>query len=182
MKILKILRNLIIILLVIILVFVMYLKFIKKEELISLFGRSFLIVSTGSMVPEIDSGELIIIEKMDKYYVGDIVTYSEDSSFFITHRIKEIQNGKFIAKGDSNNINDDIKDVDSIRGKVIFHSKILGKFVLYYLKPVIFIYIFLNILIYCVLCMLDIKEIEAKQNRFEKDKNIKSDEKIALKK
>ena len=58
---------------------------------------------------------------------------------------------EFISKGDSNNINDKVQSLDKIHGKVIFHSKVCGIFILYMLKPITIIYLLYIIVleIYC---------------------------------
>ena len=95
------------IVLVIILIQVLYLKFVIKENPINFFGYSFLIVTTGSMEPEINSGELIIIKKKDKYENKDIVTYVDKDGFLVTHRIIEIDDFNMITKGDGNDLKDE---------------------------------------------------------------------------
>ena len=47
----------------------------------------------------------------------------------------------FIAKGDANNLSDGENSNNNIKGKVIYHSKILGSFVLYFLKPIVVVYV-----------------------------------------
>lgn len=142
------LKNIIIIILLLILVDVCYSKFIKNDQPVKIFGKSFLIVTTGSMEPTIKSGELIIISENDNYEINDIVTYIDNDNFLITHRIISIneENG-VITKGDGNNIEDDEIEISRIKGKVIYHSKILGFFVIYLLKPLIIAYIFAFVII-----------------------------------
>lgn len=72
-----------------------------------------LIVQSGSMEPEIMTGDLIInhVAKMDELEVGDVVSYYE-GKYLITHRIVEEtmdENGNpaFICQGDANNTPDD---------------------------------------------------------------------------
>lgn len=142
----EILKKLLLILLVFILLKVSYSKFIKKEYPVKLFGMSFLVVVTGSMEPEIEAGELIIIRETDKYKVGDIVTFVDQDDFLITHRIVNLNDKNMVTKGDSNNLLDEETNLKNIKGKVIIHSKILGFFVLYLLKPLIFLYIIIWII------------------------------------
>lgn len=139
----KLICNLLIAFIIIFLINIFYSKFIIKDNLIKIFGKSFVIVTTGSMESEINAGDLVIISEMKKYKKGDIVTYQDDEGFLVTHRIVKINEDTFIAKGDSNNINDEENINNNIKGKVIYHSKLLGKFVLYFLKPIVAIYIIL---------------------------------------
>ena len=96
------------------------------------------------MKPEIEAGEFILIKKLNNYNVNDIITYKENENFFITHRIINKSNNYFITKGDNNNLEDGKIENNQIIGKVIFHSKIIGFFIIYILKP---LYIFIIILI-----------------------------------
>lgn len=106
-----------------------------------MFGTAFLIVITGSMEPEINAGELIIIKEFDEYEIGDIVTFIDKDNFLVTHRIICLNEEKMITKGDNNNLLDEEVSLNNIKGKVIIHSKILGFFVIYILKPLVFIYV-----------------------------------------
>lgn len=151
-KLIKLIRKIFILCLILILMYVIYAKYIEKRDLISIFNKSFLIVMTGSMEPSIEGKELIIIDKKEKYKIGDIVTYKDSEDFIVTHRIIDITDKYFIAKGDSNNISDDKQSIDNIYGKVIFHSKTLGIFILYILKPLILLYLiyFITVEIYFI--------------------------------
>lgn len=126
MKIKNIISTLLIVIITIVLLNICYSKFILKDDLIKIFGKSFLVVMSGSMEPDIKAGELIIINQEKNYNVGDIVTYLDEENYLITHRIVEIDSKNFIAKGDANNLKDEINKITNIEGKVIFHSKILG--------------------------------------------------------
>jgi len=132
----KILQKIILVLLIIILLYVLYSKYIKKDKVIFLFNRGFLVVITGSMEPEIKTGELVVIKKQDKYSAGDIITYDNGNSL-ITHRISEIHENAFIAKGDANNELDAELNNTRILGKVVYHSLFLGKFIVIYLKYIV---------------------------------------------
>jgi signal peptidase len=122
------------------------------------------------MEPTLSPQELIVIDEKNSYSVGDIVTYSDSENFLITHRIVQIQNNNFISKGDANNINDEVAEIKTIEGKVIFHSKILGIFILYLLKPIIFLYIIIILLIELTRLLKD------KENDKDKEKEEKKDE------
>ena len=141
-KLRKLINNISCVCLIIILISVCYSKFISKDEMITLFGKGFLVIITESMYPTIESGELIIISEKKSYKEGDIITYLDQENMIVTHRINEINDKTFIAKGDNNNIEDDECNIDRIYGKVIYQSKLLGLFVLYFLKPSLIIYVF----------------------------------------
>ena len=138
----RIFITLLLCILVILIIDVFYSKFIRKDQIVSLFGKAFLIVETGSMEPTINKGELVIISKKPQYKIGEIVTIIDQDEYIYTHRIVKKENTSVITKGDGNNIEDEAIDENYIFGRVIMHSKILGFFVLYLLKPLILIQIF----------------------------------------
>lgn len=138
-----------------------------------MFGFAFLVVTTGSMEPEINAGELIIIKEFDKYEIGDIVTFIDKDDFLVTHRIICLNEEKMITKGDNNNLLDEEVSLNNIKGKVIIHSKILGFFVLYLLKPLVFTYV-ITIIILNIIRSLWRDEREDKineENKIESDVN-----------
>lgn len=138
-------QKIFLIIIIFILLFTLYSKFILKEELIKLYNTAILVVLTGSMEPTIKSGEMIIIKEQTDYNVDDIVTYKEDRNFFVTHRIINKYENKYETKGDNNNLIDKPIDKDQIEGKVIYHSKVCGFFILYLLKPITLIVIIIFI-------------------------------------
>lgn len=85
------------------------------------------LIQTGSMKPEIQIGEMVIVKKKQDYQEGDIITYQVNHSYFVTHRIIEKTEEGFFTKGDFNNTKDEkIIKKEEIQGKVILHSKVLG--------------------------------------------------------
>ena len=99
-----------------------FLKFINKSEISQLFGYSCLKVITGSMEPEIKTGENVLIKKCKDYNVGDIITYITKDLEIITHRIVLKDEGLYYTKGDANNVEDPEPILNNqIYGKVIFH-------------------------------------------------------------
>ena len=106
-------------------------------------------IKSGSMMPEIEIGEIAILLKQNEYEKDDIITYQVNDLYFITHRIKEVKENGYITKGDFNNDEDEELIVNNqIRGKVIFHSKILGK--IYKYKS----YIIIILLLFLILAIL----------------------------
>ena len=153
----KLIQNVILIFLVIALLFAGYSKFVRKDCLVKFAGYSFLIVLTESMEPTIVPKELILIKECASYELGDIVTYQSMDGTFITHRILQMDGFLFIAKGDKNEVADSSEPIEAIQGKVIFHSKILGIFVMQYLKIVMIAYF----VIWTVICVA--KQIKEKR-------------------
>jgi len=97
------------------------------KPLVTNFPIGFFIITSGSMSPYINTGEMVITLKKSDYKVNDVITYIENKSYFITHRIIKKEQDGFVTKGDYNNVEDGtVVKKDQIKGKVIFHSKILA--------------------------------------------------------
>ncbi len=93
----------------------------RGEELPTVFGFAFATVSTGSMSPAIEIGDMIVIKSCGSYSEGDVITYYDASSdAYITHRITGEQDGGFTTKGDYNNTEDSgVVAYEDIVGKVV---------------------------------------------------------------
>lgn len=113
--------------LIILIIYIGYMKIIRKSTFVKLFNLGVLKVSSGSMMPHLNIGEIIIILEKNTYEIGDIITFYTKNENLLTHRIVGSDNDGFITKGDFNNVQDEeIVKKQNIQGKVIFHSKILG--------------------------------------------------------
>lgn len=120
--------------LVIILVFIsFYLLFENKEMIVDNFNFRFLVIKSGSMYPELNINDIVIVKKCKNYEIGDIITYDYQNKYFITHRIIEKSENGFITKGDNNNSEDleNIK-IQNVKGKVILiiKNKVLTKVII----------------------------------------------------
>ena len=89
------------------------------------FGIGVAVVLSGSMEPEISSGDLLIVTEREGYAVEDIVVY-QDGRMAVTHRIISISGDEVITKGDANNAPDDPITMSQIKGKVLFAIPLLG--------------------------------------------------------
>ncbi len=95
-------------------------------NLIKFCGIGSLIVSSGSMEPELSIGDIIIIKECANYEVGGIITYNVEDKYFVTHRIVDKEGNDFVTKGDNNNVKDNqIVLKENIEGKVILNAKLL---------------------------------------------------------
>ena len=90
---------------------------------ISLFGFRIFKVASGSMIPYLNVGDVILIKKSDNYKKGDVVTYKESKKAYVTHRIVSINNKKVITRGDTNNVDDEAINKEMILGKVIYRFR-----------------------------------------------------------
>ena len=81
-------------------------------------------VSSNSMRPEFEKGDIIFIKKQENYEIGDIITYQTKDNNLVTHRVIEKYGNDYITKGDSNNIEDEEKiKPEQIKGKLIIKIK-----------------------------------------------------------
>lgn len=109
---------------------------ISTDRIPSIFGyKSFVIVS-GSMMPELQIGDIVIIkdEKDLNINQGDIISFREGNSI-TTHRVAEIIEGEpvqYKTKGDANNA-EDINPVllENIEGKYVLKIPKLGNVVIF---------------------------------------------------
>lgn len=82
-------------------------------------------IETGSMTPNINVGDAVLVNKMyntDNLKIGDIIAFYNNDSVLVIHRIIGINsNGTYITKGDYNNSADEgyIKK-ENVVGKVMF--------------------------------------------------------------
>ncbi len=171
-KIIKGILDVIIIILLynIILVFISY---INKIDDISLFGYKAYMITTDSMTPAINAGDVIIVKKVqeEKLQAGDVITFKPKDKV-ITHRITNIdeQDGKkqYTTKGDNNNLEDNEKiEYANIEGKNVLTIPKLGYVINMLENQIVFLLI---VLILLILLFLKIKKDEKRENRREKKK------------
>lgn len=97
-----------------------------KGTIIKFYGYSALLVSSGSMKPELNVYDVIVIKEYDTYNKNDIITFNTKGNSLVTHRILEKNGTNYITKGDKNNsIDEEVISQQQIEGKVIYNSKIL---------------------------------------------------------
>lgn len=113
--------------------------------------KSFVIIS-GSMQPELNIGDIVIVKKEDNLQKGDIISFRQGQNV-ITHRINNIvsENGNIVyqTKGDNNNIEDSGTITDAvIEGKVILKIPQLGKVSIFMQNKILLVMIVLLLYIY----------------------------------
>lgn len=142
----KIIKFLISIVLSVCITLIIYKGLDIKDNINKIYGYSALIVSSGSMSPELMINDIIIIKECQNYKVNDIVTFTNNDNYLVTHRIIKKDGDNYITKGDNNNsIDQEIISFEKIEGKVISNSTIL-KFIYNYW--ILLIIIILAILIF----------------------------------
>lgn len=111
----------------------LYMSYIDKFDTPQFYIYKAYIISTESMQPTLNKGDVIIIKKTKKEDLkeNDIITY-KDKGEIITHRIVEIKpNGnKYITKGDNNIAKDEQSlSFEDIEGKLVLKIPHLGNMV-----------------------------------------------------
>lgn len=171
----KITKKVIDIILIILLynIILVFISCLNKIENVNLFGYKAYIITTNSMAPSINSGDVIIVKSLDEkeeLQVGDVITFVQGSKV-VTHRITNIEESGekvYTTKGDNNNLEDNKKvEYDQIEGKVVVTIPKLGFFINILDNQIVFLLIVLLIL---VLLYLRVKKEEKIEKRREKRK------------
>lgn len=87
-----------------------------------LFGKTPLVVLSGSMEPAYHKGSILYYEEVPQSELkeGDVITYVTDGGNFVSHRILNINDGLYETKGDANQVSDPNKvSFNQIKGKVM---------------------------------------------------------------
>ena len=92
---------------------------ILKKDYTNIFGYTYYSVATGSMKPVISPNDLIFVKITKNVSKGDIITF-KDSGSIVTHRLIDINDNKYITKGDANNTSDAGTNKSDIIGKVVY--------------------------------------------------------------
>ena len=93
-------------------------KVFLKEKIPMAGGYGFAVVVSNSMYPYLEINDLIIVKMTNDYEVGDVVVY-DDGAVLVVHRVVEIDDAVFVAKGDANNSNDKEYSINLIKGEVV---------------------------------------------------------------
>ena len=118
LKVLKILMAVIVSVLIGYNLYLINAQVVLHEKLPMPFGYGTAVVVSNSMYPYLEINDLIIIEKTNDYEVGDVIVY-DDGSVLVVHRLVEIDDKTFVAKGDANDSNDREYSVNLIKGEVV---------------------------------------------------------------
>ena len=114
---------------------------IQPKETPELVGIKSYVIISGSMQPELNIGDIVIVKKVEDLQEGDIISFRQGQSV-ITHRINKImdENGEIVyqTKGDNNNVEDaDILTEDNIIGEVKFSIPKIGYIMNFLSKPMV---------------------------------------------
>lgn len=131
-KVLNRIKNVILGIVIVFLVVVLLMSLYARTtgNMPSLFGFSLLRVSTGSMVPELEVGEVVLMQHCDGATVqkDDIVSYNGTEGVMagklVTHRVEkapyEIDGETYlVTRGDANNTSDPPIKASQVEGKMV---------------------------------------------------------------
>lgn len=119
----------------IVIIFILLINIFSTRNVSFLGYRVFRVVS-GSMEPCLKNNDLILTKSSSNYKKNDIITF-KDGNIYVTHRLIKTTNGKYITKGDANNIADNPINKKNIVGKLIYKFKLIS-FLCYLLYSPIF--------------------------------------------
>ena len=99
------------------------------------FGFSTAVIASGSMEPELSSGDIILMHQQDNYETGDIITFQSGGSL-VTHRIAAITGEGYITRGDANNADDaEPAAQENVLGEVVACIPRAGSFIFFLKTP-----------------------------------------------
>lgn len=136
-----------------------------------------LIVRSGSMVPAIPVGSLVVTRPTAEYRVGDVISYRLQQRL-ITHRIVKVENGIIRARGDANNAVDAVAITKNmVAGKVWFHVPGIGAAIAYTRTPLGYAIAILlpSLLIIIQECLVIYRELTKKDKPKKKDDDRSND-------
>lgn len=99
----------------------------------SIFGKKVFVIISGSMIPKIEIGDVVIINDTSDVKEGDIIAFRRDSKVIVHRIIKEMNvngNTMYQTKGDNNDAADielvESNDVEGVYvGKISYIGKLL---------------------------------------------------------
>ena len=145
-----------------------------KTDAKSMFGYRAYVITTNSMEPTINVGDIIIVSgiEKDKIKTDKIVTFEQNNQI-ITHRIvgiEETEKGsKYVTKGD-NNLTKDTEEIsyEQILGTIVLKIPRIGNIILL-LEDKVYIILLLNLIL---IIYINTKRVEEKKKMRREKKKI----------
>jgi len=100
-------------------------------------NKAYVIITGSSMAPEFQFGDLVIVHQDSRYYVGEVVAYSDPFIGPVFHRIIDYNGDRFVLQGDNNHwIDPHYPTHDEVIGKFWTRLPGIGKFVQILREPI----------------------------------------------
>ena len=133
-------------------VYLLVQRYAFHNEMPLVFGYASATVVSGSMEPEINVGDFVIVHRQDSYEVGDVISF-ENGGVYTTHEIVRIEDGKFITKGTNNEAEDPSPvEMSQVVGKVVAVWRNFGNVIDFFRTPAgIFVLVVAVVVIWLVL-------------------------------
>ena len=118
-------------------VYILAARYLFHNGMPTFFGFGIAAVASGSMEPEISTGDLVVTRTQGDYAQGDVIIfYDAESGSYITHRIILVSDGMYATKGDANDSADNFSVPSSaVVGKVVAVLPNVGKAVGFLQSP-----------------------------------------------
>ena len=133
-----------IILLIIFVNAILVIKSVKNpNKTPDLFGKKAFIIVSGSMIPTIQIGDVVVIQDSNKASTGEIIAFRRDTNVIVHRVIKEMDvNGKtmYQTQGDNNNTADlELVDMQNIEGVYITKIPWIGNVLMFLYNNLAFV-------------------------------------------
>ena len=99
------------------------------------FGVGVGVVMSGSMEPDLNVDDVIIVKKSKDYAVNDWVVFQQ-RGMLVVHEVTSVDGDTFITKGTANNAEDEPINRSQIKGKVVFSIPKIGVVVKWIKSPI----------------------------------------------
>lgn len=150
---------------------------VEGIENFSIFGYKAYIITSDSMKPEINNGDVVIVREIEQEEIkeNDVIVFSENIKS-ITHRVIEVidvgGNKEYKTKGDNNQVEDSqLVLFENIKGRVMFKIPFLGTVILFMKNQIIVLILLLLILLFCLYKMNKSDKNELRRRKKESEKN-----------
>ncbi len=115
---LKYFASIFLVLLVSLCIYTFVITDVLKKDYVNVFGYTYFVVASGSMSGTIEVDDIIFVKITKDVKNNDVITFKSDDGDIITHRLIGMKDGKYITKGDVNNVTDEAVSKNQIIGKV----------------------------------------------------------------
>ena len=130
-KIKNIIEYTIVFLVIIVNAFLIFQSINNPNKTPSIFGKKAFVIISGSMIPEINIGDVVLINDTNDVKINDIIAFRRDSTVIVHRIVKEMNiNGEIMyqTKGDNNNVEDkELVQKSTIEGILFGKIPKLGK-------------------------------------------------------